>query len=88
MEAAGLMDYFPCLVIRGLCDYSDSHKTKRWQSYAAVVAAAYAKDLLRVIGQEQVNNTEVATNLMEDCMTHLIIMDLKRANHKLQLPIL
>ncbi|KAF7505692.1 hypothetical protein GJ744_000541 [Endocarpon pusillum] len=24
MEAAGLMDHFPCLVIRGICDYADS----------------------------------------------------------------
>ncbi|KAB8576205.1 hypothetical protein FH972_025733 [Carpinus fangiana] len=45
-EAAGLMDIFRCLVIRGICDYADSHKNKRWQSYAAAVAAAYAKDLL------------------------------------------
>ncbi|KGO66230.1 Nucleoside phosphorylase [Penicillium italicum] len=28
MEAAGLMNDFPCLVIRGICDYSDSHKNK------------------------------------------------------------
>ena len=46
MEAAGLMNYFPCLVIRGICDYSDSHKNKEWQGYAAMAAAAYAKDLL------------------------------------------
>ncbi|KAF2023522.1 purine and uridine phosphorylase [Setomelanomma holmii] len=46
MEAAGLMDNFPCLVIRGICDYSDSHKNKEWQGYAAMTAAAYAKDLL------------------------------------------
>ena len=26
MEAAGLMDHFPCVVIRGICDYSDTHK--------------------------------------------------------------
>jgi nucleoside phosphorylase len=30
MEAAGLMNTFPCLVIRGICDYSDSHKNKDW----------------------------------------------------------
>lgn len=47
MEAAGLMNEFPCLVIRGICDYSDSHKNKDWQRYAAAVAAAYAKDLLK-----------------------------------------
>ncbi|OLN94198.1 putative ankyrin repeat protein-like protein 4 [Colletotrichum chlorophyti] len=46
MEAAGLMDNFPCLVIRGICDYSDSHKAKKWQKYAAATAAAYAKELL------------------------------------------
>ncbi|KAF2151440.1 ankyrin [Myriangium duriaei CBS 260.36] len=49
MEAAGLMDSFPCLVIRGVCDYADSHKNKRWQPYAAGTAAAYAKELLTVI---------------------------------------
>ena len=46
MEAAGLMNHFPCIVIRGICDYSDSHKNKEWQGYAAMAAAAYAKDLL------------------------------------------
>ncbi|KAE8139795.1 hypothetical protein BDV38DRAFT_291075 [Aspergillus pseudotamarii] len=46
MEAAGLMNHFPCLIIRGICDYSDSHKNKKWQGYAAMVAAAYARDLL------------------------------------------
>ncbi|KAF7531756.1 hypothetical protein G7Z17_g13704 [Cylindrodendrum hubeiense] len=46
MEAAGLMNHFPCLVIRGICDYSDSHKNKEWQGFAAMTAAAYAKDLL------------------------------------------
>ncbi|KAF3243838.1 hypothetical protein TWF192_007905 [Orbilia oligospora] len=49
MEAAGLMDHCPCLVIRGICDYSDSHKNKRWQPYAALTAAAYTKELLSQI---------------------------------------
>jgi nucleoside phosphorylase len=49
MEAAGLMDSFPCLVIRGICDYADSHKNKRWQVYSAGTAAAYAKEVLLVI---------------------------------------
>ncbi|KAI5460968.1 Pfs, NB-ARC and ankyrin domain protein [Mariannaea sp. PMI_226] len=54
MEAAGLMNIFPCLVIRGICDYSDSHKNKEWQGYAAMAAAAYAKDLLYRIPQKDV----------------------------------
>ena len=52
MESAGLMDRFRCLVIRGICDYADSHKNKQWQPYAAVVAAAYAKELLLSIPAE------------------------------------
>jgi nucleoside phosphorylase len=43
MEAAGLMNQLPCLVIRGICDYSDSHKNKKWQGYATLTAAAYGK---------------------------------------------
>ncbi|KAL8899297.1 MAG: hypothetical protein Q9207_006267 [Kuettlingeria erythrocarpa] len=45
MEAAALMDY-RCLVIRGISDYSDSHKNKQWQPYAAATAAAYAQELI------------------------------------------
>ncbi|KAL9628781.1 MAG: hypothetical protein Q9204_005667 [Flavoplaca sp. TL-2023a] len=45
MEAAALMDY-RCLVIRGISDYSDSHKNKAWQPYAAATAAAYAQELI------------------------------------------
>lgn len=54
MEAAGLMNQFPCIVIRGVCDYSDSHKNKEWQGYAAMTAAAYAKDLLLQIAPKRV----------------------------------
>lgn len=46
MEATGLLNHFPCLVVRGICDYADSHKNSEWQGYAAMAAAAYAKDLL------------------------------------------
>ena len=49
MEAAGLMNDFPCIVVRGICDYADSHKNKDWQEHAAAVAAAFAKELLSVV---------------------------------------
>ncbi|EPS44985.1 hypothetical protein H072_968 [Dactylellina haptotyla CBS 200.50] len=49
MEAAGLMDILPCLPIRGICDYSDSHKDKMWQRYAAATAASYARELLEIL---------------------------------------
>lgn len=48
------MNSFPCLVIRGICDYTDSHKNKQWQAYAAGTAAAYAKELLSVIPAAEV----------------------------------
>lgn len=54
MEAAGLMNLFPCIVIRGICDYADSHKNKEWQGYAAMTAAAYAKDLLGQIAPKRI----------------------------------
>ncbi|KAJ6023895.1 hypothetical protein N7540_004692 [Penicillium herquei] len=46
MEAAGLMLDFPCVVIRGVCDYADLHKNKEWQGYAALAAVVYTKELL------------------------------------------
>ncbi|KAK4085591.1 uncharacterized protein Triagg1_581 [Trichoderma aggressivum f. europaeum] len=49
MEAAGLMNNFPCLIIRGISDYSDSHKNDQWRKRAAAVASAYAKELISLI---------------------------------------
>lgn len=49
MEAAGLMMNFPCIVIRGICDYANSHKNKQWQGYAALAAALYTKELLSYV---------------------------------------
>jgi ankyrin repeat domain-containing protein 50 len=48
-EAAGLMNIAQYLVIRGISDYADSHRTKLWQGYAAAAAAAYAKEILLLI---------------------------------------
>ncbi|KAL7904287.1 nucleoside phosphorylase domain-containing protein [Trichoderma velutinum] len=66
MEAAGLMNHFPCLVIRGICDYSDSHRNKEWQGYAAMVATAYAKDLLYRISPNKVE-AEKEFDLFPSC---------------------
>ncbi|OAL56171.1 purine and uridine phosphorylase [Pyrenochaeta sp. DS3sAY3a] len=49
MEAAGILEEYPCVVVRGICDYADSHKNKGWQNYAAATAAAYAKCLLSMV---------------------------------------
>ena len=47
MEGAGVWENFPSsLVIKGVCDYADSHKNKRWQGYAAATATAVTKGFL------------------------------------------
>jgi nucleoside phosphorylase len=58
MEAAGLMDRFPCLVIRGICDCADSHKNDRWQRYAAATAAAFAIELLESVPVRELQTTQ------------------------------
>ncbi|KAN0070878.1 hypothetical protein V8E54_011043 [Elaphomyces granulatus] len=62
MEAAGLMNQLPCLVIRGICDYSDSHKNKQWQGYAALTAAAYAKILLSMVSVNRFRKSQTSQN--------------------------
>lgn len=63
MEAAGLMD-FPCIVVRGICDYADSHKNDVWQGYAAFTAAGFTKELLSIVKPTEVTNTVQATEAM------------------------
>ncbi|KAJ5320677.1 NACHT nucleoside triphosphatase [Penicillium antarcticum] len=65
MEAAGLMNDFPCIVIRGICDYADSGKGKTWQEYAAAVAAAYAKELLGCVQPSVVDAEDSAKAILE-----------------------
>ncbi len=64
MEAAGLMNTFPCLVIRGICDYADSHKNDPWQEHAAAIAAAYAKELLQHVEPADVKNEPAIKDLV------------------------
>ncbi|KAJ9295853.1 hypothetical protein DTO271G3_5876 [Paecilomyces variotii] len=64
MEAAGLMNSFPCLVIRGISDYADSHKNDIWKSYAAAVAAAYAKELLQFVTPKDVDAEPTAQKIL------------------------
>jgi nucleoside phosphorylase len=62
--AAGLMGEFRCLVIRGISDYADSHKNRRWQRYAAAAAAALAKDLLSMISHHEVPDKRVTRGIL------------------------
>ena len=64
MEAAGLMDNFPCMVIRGICDYTDSHKNDRWQKHAAAVAAAFARELLSYVQPSDVKKENTVKDIL------------------------
>jgi len=64
MEAAGLMNNFPCIIIRGICDYADSHKNKDWQEYAAAVAAGFAKELLGYVQPSDVDGEHAVKDIL------------------------
>jgi nucleoside phosphorylase len=65
-EAAGLMNDFPCLVIRGIGDYADTHKSGRWQDYAAATAAALGKELLGYVPAQEVQEMAKIMDVMKD----------------------
>ncbi|KAJ5744091.1 hypothetical protein N7533_008961 [Penicillium manginii] len=69
MEAAGLMDNFPCLVIRGICDYADSQKNEDWQEYAAAVAAACTKEILEYVESSDIDGACLIQDILNDVKT-------------------
>src|SRR3954451_18659758 len=81
MEAGGLMNSFPCLVIRGICNYSDTHESKEWKGYAAMAASAYAKDILKAIPPSKVDEEgkfkEMVGWLQQRLVFHNVIEDEK-----------
>jgi nucleoside phosphorylase len=62
MEAAGALEGFPCIVIRGISDYCDSHKNDQWHGYAAAAAAAYARQLFFHMPINEVKRYVLASN--------------------------
>lgn len=65
MEAAGLMNTFPCLVVRGISDYCDKHKNDGWHPYASATAAAYCKWVLQELDPRAVGVAETAVSMTE-----------------------
>ncbi|KAF4991981.1 hypothetical protein FDECE_13845 [Fusarium decemcellulare] len=62
MEGAGIWDEVPCIVVKGVCDYADSHKAKGWQNYAAATATSAAKAILgRYIQTDKVQREYVSS---------------------------
>ncbi|KAJ5894885.1 hypothetical protein N7495_006576 [Penicillium taxi] len=56
MEGAGLWDTIPTIVVKGVCNYADSHKNKKWQRYAAATAATCTKGILKEWFGKRVEN--------------------------------
>jgi nucleoside phosphorylase len=79
MEGAGVWDYFPSIVIKGVCDYADSHKNKQWQPYAAATAAACTKAFLKGwsprIGLIEQGLSLVLMHLINSSNSHLRTLD-------------
>lgn len=76
MEGAGVWDEVPCIVVKGVSDYADCHKSKEWQNFAAATAAAASKAILeRYIRTDQrlsvhISNGEFTTTRLGHWPTH------------------
>ncbi|KAB8228766.1 uncharacterized protein BDW43DRAFT_315536 [Aspergillus alliaceus] len=82
MGTAGLMNQLPCLVIRGICDYADSYKNRKWQGYAALTAAVYGKLLSSAVANMplpgNIPPSGMKKNLTQDeknCLRSLFLTD-------------
>lgn len=60
MEAAGADVNGRVLIIRGISDYADSHKSDLWRPYAAAKAVAFARELLGRIPAREVRDKMAA----------------------------
>ncbi|KAI1042022.1 hypothetical protein LB505_012173 [Fusarium chuoi] len=85
MEAAGLAHNFPCITIRGICDYADSHKNNAWQAHAAAVAAAFAKELLGQVQASDVEREPTAKNILSQIHETVLQSDanIREVNRKM-----
>ncbi|THY14688.1 hypothetical protein D6C84_00365 [Aureobasidium pullulans] len=66
MEAAGIWSRMACIVMKGVCDYADSHKNKRFQKYAAATAAACARAVLEELPAVS-SGQQSSSGLKEEC---------------------
>jgi hypothetical protein len=66
IEIIKLMNKFPYLISRNNCDYSDSYKNQRLQSYITATTASYAKELLHIISGNQITSIRPAAETTSD----------------------
>jgi hypothetical protein len=51
IEAGGVWEEVPCIIVKRMCDYADSHKNKKWQDFAAATTATIMKAFLERLPQ-------------------------------------
>ncbi|KAI2818672.1 hypothetical protein CBS115989_4934 [Aspergillus niger] len=66
MEGAGIADVIPCLVVRRICDYANTHKQDGWHHFAAAAAAAHCKSILLKIDTQGVGDATEMSSLLSD----------------------
>ncbi|VUC27366.1 unnamed protein product [Clonostachys rosea] len=64
MEGAGVSGQIPCMIIKGVSDYADSHKSKGWQQYASATAASTAKTIIMNYFHAQESNTSETSQIV------------------------
>ncbi|KAF3315556.1 hypothetical protein TWF173_003470 [Orbilia oligospora] len=80
MEGAGAFDESPSLVIKGVCDYADSHKNKDWQPFAAATAASVAKAVLERYTLPGISTTIIPEKVTFDEQDKKCLADLRVTN--------
>ena len=78
MEAAGMMNVLPVVVIRGISDFGDSDKNNTWQPYASATAAAYGKEILKVLGPLETLQSKCAWLGHRECLLTLFRFPAKK----------
>ncbi|KAI8298278.1 hypothetical protein K4K59_002917 [Colletotrichum sp. SAR11_240] len=68
MEGAGVWDEIPCIIVKSVCDYADSHKNKSWQGFAAVAAASATKAIVDMYHFATVSTASTATTHVSHTM--------------------
>ncbi|KAG7284432.1 hypothetical protein NEMBOFW57_010805 [Staphylotrichum longicolle] len=82
-EGAGVWDEIPCIVIKGICNYADSHDSKAWQSFAAATAAAVAKALLERYTRTEIRRSPSIHETSLNVRTRKCLEDLRETDPEL-----
>ncbi|EHK17717.1 uncharacterized protein TRIVIDRAFT_160869 [Trichoderma virens Gv29-8] len=88
MEGAGVWDELPCIIVKGVSNYGDGHKTKHWaewQNFAAATAASVARALVERYPQTD-KSPATALKLQENkaCLNALFITNPKDDKQRIE----